>query len=112
LKFENFLADMGERPAETTLDRRDNDKGYEPSNCRWATDQQQMDNTRTNSRNKLGVRGVSRNPRSRRRPWVAHIVLNGKNTYLGSFYDVASASEAYEKARATRAEQNNMESAT
>lgn len=35
--FEHFLADMGERPAGLTLDREDPTKGYEPSNCRWAT---------------------------------------------------------------------------
>lgn len=44
--FENFLADMGERPFETTLDRVDNDRGYEPGNCRWATKTVQSTNRR------------------------------------------------------------------
>lgn len=44
--FANFLADMGERPAGLTLDRKDNDRGYEPENCRWATAIEQRHNQR------------------------------------------------------------------
>jgi hypothetical protein len=44
--FECFLADMGERPAGKTLDRRDNDDGYHLQNCKWATRSEQMRNRR------------------------------------------------------------------
>jgi hypothetical protein len=33
--FQNFLADMGERPLGMTLHRIDSNKNYEPSNCMW-----------------------------------------------------------------------------
>ena len=43
--FENFLADMGERPSKKhSIDRIDNLKGYSPDNCRWATSSEQNRN--------------------------------------------------------------------
>lgn len=49
--FNNFLADMGERPSkELTLDRINPFGDYEPSNCRWADRRTQANNKRANYR--------------------------------------------------------------
>ena len=47
LNYSNFLADMSECPDKSlTLDRLDNSKGYEPGNCKWATQSDQNKNRR------------------------------------------------------------------
>lgn len=45
--FENFIADMGERPEGMSIDRIKNSKGYTPRNCHWATDTEQALNKNT-----------------------------------------------------------------
>lgn len=46
-RYDAFLADVGRRPSpDHSLDRIDNDRGYEPGNVRWATREEQQRNTR------------------------------------------------------------------
>ena len=49
--FQHFLIDMGPRPSKKlSLDRINNDGNYEPSNCRWATALEQVENSRVVNR--------------------------------------------------------------
>ena len=49
LSFDDFYADMGDRPPNTSLDRYPDKNGnYEPTNCRWATPAEQQRNLRNN----------------------------------------------------------------
>jgi len=46
----NFIEDMGSKPPGHTLDRKNNDRGYYPSNCRWVSGTSQCNNMRKNVR--------------------------------------------------------------
>lgn len=58
LEFESFYEDMGECPPGMTLDRINNDLGYSPDNCRWASRVEQCNNSRKN--HYVEYRGVTK----------------------------------------------------
>ncbi len=47
-RFENFYSDMGQPSEGMTLDRKNNDRGYSPRNCKWSTRLEQQRNNRRN----------------------------------------------------------------
>lgn len=58
LGIECFIADMGLRPDGKTLDRKDPDKDYRPSNCKWASPKRQSNNRRNTV--KINIEGKKR----------------------------------------------------
>ena len=85
MTFRNFLADMGRKPAGMTLERTDNERGYEPSNCVWASYKAQASNRRV--RNLLSGNPINRSPREKRPVlWKSHCPqgheYTTENTYV------------------------------
>ena len=88
--FRDFVADVGDRPEGTTLDRfPDNNGNYEPGNVRWATQTEQIRNSGLNKLNKTGTKGVWYSKKIKNYQVAIH--ANGRQHYLGSFYSLSEA---------------------
>lgn len=105
MSFEAFLADMGPRPAGTTLDRFPDQRGnYEPGNCRWANATEQSVNRKKSSANRSGIKGVCWD--SRTQSWKVGLYRYGKRVLWTARKDLFEACclvrsfEAKEKAPA------------
>ena len=106
-RFENFYADMGKKPVGMTLDRRNSNGDYSPSNCRWASRKTQGQNTiicyrwkingivYNSSRDAANAVGVSE---STIRAWAKGEIKNMNRLYVGDKMKSASRVPLYKNA--------------
>ena len=79
-----------------TLDKKHNDKGYLPSNCRWSLKTTQSQNTRKiRHNNTSGFKGVSFDKVANK--WKCRIQVNNKSVFLGYFITSLEAAKTYDK---------------
>lgn len=90
--FENFLEDMGERPTNRhSIERKDVNGNYEPSNCIWTTQTVQSRNQRIRTDNSTGISGVSWNKKLQK--YRVKINVNRKSISLGCVNTVEEATK-------------------
>jgi hypothetical protein len=90
--FKNFFADMGGVPEGSFIDRRDNNKGYDPENCRWVSRVVQNRNQKVRKDSTTGIPGVSLN--KKRGKYQAYIWVHEKKHHLGYFDTIEKAEGA------------------
>src|SRR5689334_23881775 len=96
-KYSTFLHDMGLKPDNKTLDRINNDEGYNKNNCRWATYKEQANNRGTNRL--ITFDNITLNITQ----WANLLHINNRNSFQArldrgySFADAATTPYIYNK---------------
>jgi len=85
-----FFSDMGKRPtSKHSIERKNNNGNYEPSNCFWATKVEQSHNNRIQRNSKTGIPGVRYNEKSEK--FIVRITANWKEIHIGCYKTLGEA---------------------